>query len=96
MNLPEFHGPGWYVDIPQKPCFFFFFFLECPIKHSHSKLWGAYGFRGHEVDILGYAIKHRQVTDLDVADLCFSGPRIPFCARGALWGHVTPSSRSLL
>ena len=33
--------------------------------------------------------KHRQVTDLDVTDLGFSGPRIPFCATGALWGRVT-------
>ena len=39
--------------------------------------------------------KHRQVTDLDVTDLGFSGPRIPFCATGALWGRVTPLSRSL-
>ena len=37
-------------------------------------------------------IKHRQVTDLDVTDLGFSGPRIPFCATGALWGRVTPFS----
>ena len=34
--------------------------------------------------------KHRQVTDLDVTDLGFSGPRIPFCTTGALWGRVTP------
>ena len=40
-------------------------------------------------------VKHRQVTDLDVTDLGFSGPRIPFCATGALWGRVTPFSRSL-
>ena len=32
--------------------------------------------------------KHRQVTDLDLMDLGFSGPRIPFCATGALWGRV--------
>ena len=36
------------------------------------------------------SFKHRQVTDLDVTDLGFSGPRIPFCATGALWGRVTP------
>ena len=36
--------------------------------------------------------KHRQVTDLNVTDLGFSGPRIPFCATGALWGRVTPFS----
>ena len=40
-------------------------------------------------------LKHRQFTDLDVTDLGFSGPRIPFCATGALWGCVTPLSRSL-
>ena len=39
--------------------------------------------------------KHRQVTDLDVTDLGFLGPRIPFCATGALGGRVTPFSRSL-
>ena len=36
------------------------------------------------------SFKHRQVTDLDVTDFGFSGPRIPFCATGALWGRVTP------
>ena len=40
-------------------------------------------------------IKHRQVTDLDVTDLGVSGPGIPFFATGALWGRVTPFSRSL-
>ena len=25
---------------------------------------------------------------LDVTDLGFSGPRIPFCATGALWGRI--------
>ena len=35
-------------------------------------------------------IKHRQVTDLDVTDLGFSGLRIPFCATRALWGRATP------
>ena len=34
-------------------------------------------------------------TDLDVTDLGSSGPRIPLCATGALWGRVTPFSRSL-
>ena len=33
--------------------------------------------------------KDRNVTDLDVTDLGFSGPRIPFCATHALWGRVT-------
>ena len=33
--------------------------------------------------------KHRQVTDLDVTDLGFSGPRIPFRATGALWGDLS-------
>ena len=40
--------------------------------------------------------KDRQVTDLDVTDLVFFGPRIPFCAPGALRGSVTPFSRSLV
>ena len=40
-------------------------------------------------------IKQRQVTDLDVTDLGFSGPGILFCATGALWGRVTPFPRSL-
>ena len=40
-------------------------------------------------------VMYRQVTDVDVTDLGFSGPRIPFCATGALWGRVTPFSRSL-
>ena len=38
----------------------------------------------------GDSSKHRQVTDLNVTDLGFLGPRIPFCATGALWGRVTP------
>ena len=41
---------------------------------------------------LSVKIKQPQVMDLDVTDLGFSGPRIPFCATGALWGHVTPFS----
>ena len=41
-------------------------------------------------------LKHRQVTDLDVPDLGFSGSRVPFYATGVLWGRVTPFSRSLL
>ena len=40
-------------------------------------------------------IQARQVTDLDVTDLGFSGPRIPVCATAALWERVTPFSRSL-
>ena len=40
--------------------------------------------------------KHRQVTDVDVTDLGFSGPRMAFYATGALWGRVTPFSRSLV
>ena len=40
-------------------------------------------------------VKRCQVTDLDVTDLVFFGPRIPFCATGALWGRVTPFSWSL-
>ena len=31
-------------------------------------------------------LKHRQITNLDVTDLGFSGPRIPVCATGALSG----------
>ena len=53
---------------------------------------------GHEISgtgILTRGFKHCQVTDLDVTDLGFPGPRIPFCATGALWGRVTPFSRSL-
>ena len=35
-------------------------------------------------------IKDRQVTDLDVTDWRWLGPRIPFCATGVLWGRVRP------
>ena len=34
--------------------------------------------------------RRRQVTDLDVTVLGFFGPRIAFCATGALWGRATP------
>ena len=36
-----------------------------------------------------FSLKNRHVTDLNVADLELSGPRIPFCATRALWGRVT-------
>ena len=34
-----------------------------------------------------------QVTDLDVTELGFLGPRLPFCATGALWGCVSESGQ---
>ena len=34
--------------------------------------------------------KRRRVKDLDVMDLGFWGPGIPFWTTGALWGRVTP------
>ena len=41
--------------------------------------------------LLCFLVK-RQVTDLDVTHLWLLGPRIPFCATDALWGHVTSFS----
>ena len=35
------------------------------------------------------SFKHRQVTDLDVTDLGFSGPRILFCTTGFLYGEAS-------
>ena len=59
---------------------------------------GGKGTECHLFFCIGFGylrFKHRQVTDLDVTDLGFSGPRIPFCATGALWGRATPFFRSL-
>ena len=40
--------------------------------------------------MLSYTKKNQgQVADVDVTDSGFSGPRIPFCAAGVLWGRVT-------
>ena len=39
--------------------------------------------------------KHRQVTDLDVTDLGFSGPRIPFCRCSVGTRHAFFSITSL-
>ena len=73
-------------------------------KLRSEKLWAEFSFPTRErfapercafsLSSLG-KFKHRQVTDLDVTDLGFSGPRIPFCATRALWGRVTPFSWSL-
>ena len=35
---------------------------------------------------MNHVIKDRQVADLDVTDLMFLGPSIPFCTADALWG----------
>ena len=49
--------------------------------HTLPKSWQQNGLKA----IISTKFKHCQVTDLDVTDLGVSGPRIPFCATGALF-----------
>ena len=77
-------------DIPDKS------FMQVAFLYCLDREWlGCPGIWAGTSRIGKTLFKHRQVTDLDVTDLRFSGLRIPFCATGPLWGHVTPFSQSL-